>query len=171
MSLVQLRTLAPVRVASTANVDLGTLAALDLMDTVELAQGDRILIGNQSDASENGVYDLTDSGPVRSVDMNSLAQVASGVLVPVVEGSVNGGKAFTVIPDGSEALDTVDLLVSEYTAWSPASPALMASAAFDNTPPEAMSLGAQTHSNDPPEALDLSSMNFTSDPPESFELS
>lgn len=136
MGLIQLRTLAPVRVASLVNVDPGALAPLDLIDTIALELGDRILIANQNNASENGVYVLDDSGLIRAEDLSSFAQLACGVLVSVVEGGSCGGKAFKIIPDGHEMLGTVNILVSEFAGWSSASPSPIEDTAFDKNPPE-----------------------------------
>lgn len=68
-----------VRAATTAN---GTLASAyengDSIDGVTLATGDRILIKNQSTASENGIYSVNASGaPTRATDADSGAELVN----------------------------------------------------------------------------------------------
>ena len=43
----------PCRVATTANI---TLAGLQTLDTVTVVADDRVLVKDQTDASENGIY-------------------------------------------------------------------------------------------------------------------
>lgn len=170
MGVSSQRILNPVRVASVANVDISSLAAEDLMDTVALENGDRLLLKNQSDASENGIYVLEQSGATRSEDMTSSGQIATGVVVPVLEGSANAGKAFSIVAPAGE-IGSVDLAVTAFSAWFPAEPSDLGFSAMDSTPPEAVDLSAMIPGNDAPETLDLSSMSYTTDPPESFSLS
>jgi hypothetical protein len=80
----------PVRVATTAN---GTLASAfengDSVDGVTLATGDRILLKNQSSASENGIYTVNASGaPTRASDADGGAELL-GAAVAVTEGTAN----------------------------------------------------------------------------------
>jgi hypothetical protein len=79
-----------VRVATTAN---GTLASAfengDTVDGVTIATGDRILIKDQSTASENGIYTVNASGaPTRASDANSGAELRAAT-VYVEEGTAN----------------------------------------------------------------------------------
>jgi hypothetical protein len=96
--------LTAVRVATTTS---GTLASSfengDTVDGVTLATGDRILIRNQGTASENGVYVVAASGaPLRSSDMFT-GTLANGVVVPVLAGTVNGGRLFACTNVASSA--------------------------------------------------------------------
>lgn len=88
------RWMASVRVATTAN---GTLAtAYNAGDTVDgqvLNAGDRILLKDQTDPSENGIYIVATSAtgaPTRSLDM-PLDSDTAGALVLVELGTVNEG--------------------------------------------------------------------------------
>ena len=170
MGVSSLRILNPAQVASVANVDIDSLAADDLMDMVALENGDRILLKNQSDASENGIYVLEESGATRSEDMTSSGQIDTGVVVPVLEGSANGSKAFSVSAPAGE-IGVVDLVVAEFAAWFPAEPSELGFSAMDSTPPEALDMSGMILSSDSPETLDLSAMSHSTDPPESFSLS
>lgn len=87
---------APVRVATIA---AGTLAMSfengDIVDGVTLVTGDRILIKNQSTASENGIYVVAASGtPTRATDANTgSVLVNAGVFVS--EGTSNADTLWT----------------------------------------------------------------------------
>jgi hypothetical protein len=77
----------PVVAASTADADFATaFAAGATLDGVFLATGDRVLIKNQADASENGIYKVNASGePTRANDGRDLAMGE----VRVTGGTVN----------------------------------------------------------------------------------
>lgn len=86
----------PVRVATTAN---GTLAtAFDdasSVDGVTLAEGDRILLKDQTAGAVNGIYNVQKSGaPVRSEDSDVNEEMRSGVQVAVEEGTTNKGRVY-----------------------------------------------------------------------------
>lgn len=86
-----------VRVASTANGDLAT--AFDngsTVDGVVLATGDRILIKDQSTASQNGIYVVAASGaPTRATDADSSTELLNASVF-VQEGTDNGDKQFVL---------------------------------------------------------------------------
>jgi len=85
---------AAVRAATTASI---ILDGLQTVDDVVLSAGDRVLVKDQSAASENGIYDVVDSGAwVRSSDMDELAPVdeVNGAYTFVQEGTSNAGKGF-----------------------------------------------------------------------------
>jgi hypothetical protein len=92
-----------VRVATTAN---GTLSSAfqngSAVDGVTLATGDRILIKNQSTASQNGIYIVQASGaPVRADDFDTTGnEVANGAIIPVQFGTVNGGSTWQLVQNG-----------------------------------------------------------------------
>lgn len=117
--------LAPsVRVATTTS---GTLSSSfengDTVDGVTLATGDRILIKNQSTASENGIYVVAASGsPSRASDMFTGSSV-SGTIVGVQAGTTNAGRLFVCTnAAGSDIVGT-----SSLTFTSPAAAATHAS--------------------------------------------
>ena len=79
-----------VKVATTAP---GTLAssfeAGDTIDGVVLGEGDRILIKDQADAKENGIYEVQLSGaPLRTSDADTGAEIDTAI-VPVSQGTNN----------------------------------------------------------------------------------
>lgn len=88
--------LKPKAAVRAATLVAGTLASSfedgDTIDGVVLAEGDRILIKNQADAEENGIYIVEATGaPTRSPDFDSLS--------PIDE--ING--AYTFVQEGSQA--------------------------------------------------------------------
>ena len=106
-----------VRVATTAAGTLATAFANgQTVDGVTLATGDRILIKNQGDLKENGIYVVAASGtPTRATDADAGSELV-GAVVSVVTGATAGGKAFrcvnTSITLGSTLIQFEDLLVS-----------------------------------------------------------
>jgi hypothetical protein len=78
--------------ATTANVNLANaLENGDVLDGITLATGNRILVKNQSTASENGIYVVQASGqPARAADFDTAAEVDSGDFIFVYSGTVNG---------------------------------------------------------------------------------
>ena len=78
-----------VRVATTANIAIATaLNVGDTIDGVTLADGDRVLVKDQSTGSQNGIY-VAGATPVRAYDV-STDDPAFGYLVFVTEGTANG---------------------------------------------------------------------------------
>jgi hypothetical protein len=97
---------APVRAASTANVTLAAPGAT--IDGVALAANDRLLLKNQTTASENGIWVWTASGSplTRAVDADTAGELAPGTAVSVSEGSTNADKLFNVISDAAITIGT-----------------------------------------------------------------
>jgi len=89
----------PVRVATTASGTLATsFASGQSIDGVTLATGNRILIKDQSTASQNGIYVVNATGaPTRATDFDENSEAQRGCIVYVQEGSRNGGSNFQVV--------------------------------------------------------------------------
>lgn len=86
---------ASVKAATTA---AGTLATSfedgDTLDGVTLATGDRILVKDQADGTENGIYIVAASGaPSRATDADSGEELVNATVV-VEQGTTNADKAF-----------------------------------------------------------------------------
>ena len=95
-----------VRAASTANVDLTTLDAGQTLDGVTLAEGDRVLIKDQTTSSQNGIYVIGADGVAasRAADMAASSE-AAGVFTFVEEGTTNADNGYLCTTD--DATDTV----------------------------------------------------------------
>ena len=85
--------------ATTANINLSTdVENGDLLDGVTLATGNRILVKNQTTASQNGIYVVSASGaPTRAADFDSPAEIDSGDFVFVDGGTANGNTGWVQI--------------------------------------------------------------------------
>ena len=93
-----------VRVATTASVDLTTdVTNGNTIDGVTLSTGDRVLVKNQTNAADNGIYIAASSGtPARATDFDEPAEVTSGVFFFVEEGTANGDAGFVLTSDGGQ---------------------------------------------------------------------
>jgi hypothetical protein len=102
---------ASVRVASVAPVAIASaLEAGDVIDGVTLVAGDRVLLKDQSTASENGIYVAVASGAAsRADDANTSAKVTTGMFTFVSEGTVNGDNGFVLTTNDAITLGTTGL--------------------------------------------------------------
>jgi hypothetical protein len=110
-----------VHAASTANVSLTAgssgLEAGDVIDGVTLVAGDRVLLKNQTTASENGIYVAVASGgtPARSDDANASADVTSGMFVWVEEGTANADQGYVLTTNNVITLNTTNLTFTQFS--------------------------------------------------------
>jgi hypothetical protein len=100
-----------VRVATTANVDL---ASVTTVDGVTLADGDRVLVKNQSTASENGIYVHT-AGVLARADDAGDGQLSPGSFTFVEEGSVNADAGFVISTDGDITVGTTGITWTQFS--------------------------------------------------------
>ena len=93
-----------------SNVAIATLNAGDLLDGVTLVAGDRVLLKDQSDASENGIYVIAaaEGDTARAADMNASSEVL-GAYTVIFQGTVNAGYSYVVNVGPSFVLDTDDM--------------------------------------------------------------
>ena len=106
-----------VRLATTAAITLATgLENGDTLDGVTLATGDRILVKNQTDATENGIYVVAASGaPARSSDADTAAEITASFAVFVEEGTVNTDSGWTLTNNGAVTVGTTALSFTQFT--------------------------------------------------------
>jgi len=96
-----------VRAATTGPVNLASgLEAGDTIDTtVTLAVGDRVLVKNQTTASQNGIYIVKSSGaPDRAADADGTpdtGEVSGGTFTFVEEGTANADSGWVVSSNGA----------------------------------------------------------------------
>ena len=95
-----------VRVATTANI---TLSGTQTIDGVSVVAGDRVLVKNQSTASQNGIYVCASGAWARSSDADTSAEVTQGLSCLVVEGTVNANRTYTISTADPITLGTTDL--------------------------------------------------------------
>ena len=99
------------RVATTANITTATdLQAGDTLDGISLVEGNRILVKNQSTATQNGIYLVAASGQnaARDPEFDTVAELA-GQMVIVQEGSTNADKFFLCTTDNSGSIGSVNI--------------------------------------------------------------
>lgn len=101
-----------VRAATTANI---TLSGEQTVDGVELSIGDRVLVKNQTNASQNGVYVVSASGWSRSSDADTSAEFTSAFAVFVEEGTTNADSGWVLTTDGSITLGTTSIAFTQFT--------------------------------------------------------
>lgn len=75
---------APCLVATTANI---TLSGEQTIDGVAVVAEDRVLVKDQTDTTENGVYNVTTGDWVRAPDFDGVRDVEKGTLVGVSSGT------------------------------------------------------------------------------------
>ena len=104
-----------VRVASTANVTVSGPGAA--IDGITLSSGDRVLLKNQSTASENGIYVFNGaaSALTRATDADSSTEVTSGMFVFVEEGTVNADQGFVLTTDGTITVGSTSLSFTQFS--------------------------------------------------------
>lgn len=89
-------------VATTGNI---TLSGEQTIDGV-LTSASRVLVWQQTDASQNGLY-LSGAGAwARTTDADASAEVTPGMLVPVESGTLSAGKVYGLITTGTIVLGT-----------------------------------------------------------------
>jgi hypothetical protein len=111
---------ASVRAATTAAINLSTdLQNGDVLDGVTLVTGDRVLVKNQSSASENGIYVVVATGAAsRSSDANGTAdtgELTSGTFTFVEEGTVNFDSGFVVSTNGTITVGTTGIVWTQFS--------------------------------------------------------
>jgi hypothetical protein len=108
--------LMPVVLASTVAATLASdFASGDTLDGSTLASGDRILIKDQADPAENGVYIVTTTAPRRADDALDGYDLA-GRMVLVETGTANEGTVWRVEGSGSHPAGTDLTFVALSTA-------------------------------------------------------
>lgn len=95
-----------VKAATTASI---TLSATQTVDGVSLVVGDRVLVKDQSTASQNGIYTVASGAWARSSDADTSAKVTPGMATTVEQGTVNADRVYILTTDGTITLGTTAL--------------------------------------------------------------
>ncbi len=101
--------------ATTANITISTaLNNGDTLDGVSLSTNDRVLVKDQSTASQNGIY-VVGSSPARAADLATGAN-AAGFFTFVEKGTVNADNGFVCTSDsGSAVVGTNNLTIAQFS--------------------------------------------------------
>lgn len=120
-----------VRVATTTNI---VLSGAQAIDGIAVVAGNRVLVKSQTLAKDNGIYVAANSAWVRAKDADANAEVTSGLIVSVEEGTTLANTIWQLITDGGIVLGTTALAFQNITqGFAPInSPALVDPTA--NTP-------------------------------------
>jgi hypothetical protein len=112
-----LRTRIIAEAATTANINLTTdLENGDTLDGVTLVTGDRVLVKDQTDDTENGLYIVVASGTAsRDPQFDTIAEL-SGQMIVVNQGSTNDNKIFLCTTDSDATLGSTSIT---YTIITP----------------------------------------------------
>ena len=101
--------------ATTGNITISTaLNNGDTLDGVSLSTNDRVLVKDQSTASENGIY-VVGSSPARAIDLAAGAD-AAGFFTFVEQGTVNADNGFVCTSNkGSAVVGTNNLTIAQFS--------------------------------------------------------
>jgi hypothetical protein len=102
-----------VRAATTANI---TLSGIQTVDGISLVAGERVLVKNQTTATENGLYNVASGAWTRTTDADAAAEVTAGLSVMVEEGTVNADSQWRLTTDGAITLGTTALTFAQIGA-------------------------------------------------------
>ena len=94
-----------VRCATTANI---TLSGTQTIDGIAVVAGDRVLVKNQTTASQNGIYVVSASTWTRSTDADAADEIGAAV-VNVDQGTANGGELWTTTFKTTDTLGTTSM--------------------------------------------------------------
>lgn len=101
------------RAATTGNINLSNPGTA-VFDGVTLSNGDKLLVWQQTTASQNGLYTFNGAGSAltRVVDVDSSAEMQPGLKVFISEGTLYGDKESQLTTNGPITLDTTSLTFS-----------------------------------------------------------
>ncbi len=101
-----------VRAATTSNI---ALSGTQSIDGVACVAPDRVLVKNQTTASQNGIYVVAAGAWPRATDSDVNAEVTSGLAVVVEEGTNNGQKLWILTTANPIVVGTTPLSFSAIT--------------------------------------------------------
>jgi hypothetical protein len=84
------------RVGSTGNVDTTITGAGGVIDDVTLVAGDIVLLRNQTNPAENGLYVVQPTNMVRAPDADTAAELPPGLIVVIQEGTTHTDAMFII---------------------------------------------------------------------------
>ncbi len=108
----------PVNVATTDPGDLNiSFTEGNIVDGIELLNGYRILIKNQTNMVENGIYIVNTSGPpTRDATLN-VGSFAKGIYILVQSGSMNSGTSYVCTnTTGNDVIGTNELIFVAFSS-------------------------------------------------------
>ena len=104
-----------VRAASTGAVSVANLGAGTVVDGVSLVEGDRVLLKDQADASENGIYVVGATQGARAADFDSDDEVTSGSFTFVEEGTTNGSNGYVLVTADAITVGSTNMSFEQFS--------------------------------------------------------
>lgn len=101
-----------VRVATTTNI---TLTGTQTIDGVPVVAGDRVLVKNQTNATQNGIYVCATGAWSRATDADSTAEVKAGNFVFVTEGTINADSGWILSTDGAITIGATNITWTQFS--------------------------------------------------------
>lgn len=98
---------------STANL---TLSGEQTVDGIALAEDDRVLVKDQTDGTENGIYEVATGTWERAPDFDGAFDIAEGTIVPVSRGAVNANTNWKVTNTGNIVIGTTVITMASAAA-------------------------------------------------------
>ena len=126
---VKLGTTAALAASTYANGSSGVGATLTAnangalsIDSVAVSTSDRVLIKDQADAAQNGIYTVTNTGGAgaafvltRATDADTGAEMPGGTFTFITQGTNNADNGFTFTHNGTPTMGTTDLTVAQFS--------------------------------------------------------
>jgi phage-related tail fiber protein len=106
--------------ASTVNI---SLTGTQTIDGVVGSNGDRILVKNQTTASQNGIYIMASGAWSRATDYDATVEVTAGDIIPIQEGATNADTSWELSTDGAITVGTTSLTYSYFGGLKAPTPA------------------------------------------------
>lgn len=100
----------PCKAATTANI---TLSGEQTIDGVSIVDGDRVLVKDQTTASENGIYDADTGSWSRSKDWDGTYDIVKGTLVRVTDGTLYSDSYWAVSTSNTITIGTTSVSFSQ----------------------------------------------------------
>ena len=100
------------KVATVGNINL---TGTQTIDGVSISADERVLVKDQSTASQNGIYLCKAGSWTRDTDFDENSDVTSGALTFIEQGTVNADAGFVLTTDGSITIGSTSLSFSQFS--------------------------------------------------------
>ena len=101
------------RITTTANLDL---SGPETIDEVSIIAGDRVLVKDQSTASENGIYICQTGAWTRADDFDNNSEVTAGAFTFIEEGTINKDTGWVLTTNNPITVGTTALTFTQFSA-------------------------------------------------------
>ncbi|MGL4619886.1 MAG: hypothetical protein ACRCZS_12635 [Chroococcidiopsis sp.] len=102
----------PAQVATTANI---TLSGLQTIDGIALTANARVLVKNQTTASQNGIYIVQAGAWTRATDADAGSEISSAMYLFVQQGTTNADTGWVLTTDGIITIGTTALNFTQFS--------------------------------------------------------